>query len=921
MSSNDPIVEANKLPAGAVFHRCALQMNPRHYSGTFRGQEVEGDPQSYSEAIIAKAVDLRISALAITDHNSVSDVPAFRAAAENYPVTIFPGFELTSSEGVHVLCIYPEKTAGEQLERFLGEFGITQTDPSSDPSNEIFVKVLEKVRTQGGIAIAAHVTNAKGLFTVLSGQPRINAWRSENLLAIQIPGAVADLPQGTRQIVENKNADYRRTHAASDKLAVAVVNAKDVGTCENLEDPSDPGNARGSEAPGNVVNCENLEDPSATCWIKMSEVTIEGLRQAFLDPGSRIRLNSDPALEDHAELISLTWEGGFLDGAAFRFNPNLNVLVGGRGAGKSTVIESLRYALGLEPIGEDAHKAHDGIIRQVLRGGTKISLRVRSCRPVAREYRIERTVPNPPVVRDENGRVSNLLPEEILPRVEVYGQHEISELTKSREKLTRLLDRFSEQDSSLARRKTDLRRELEKTRRSVLDVREELQQIDEQLAALPGLEETLKRFREAGLEDRLREQSLLIREERVLNSIPERLQTFYECLDLFRQELPIDRVFLSPKALEDLPGEEILTDANGILERLNADLEQVVRQLEEALKQAEKGIAGVRSRWDRRKDEVHAAYQKILRELRKSSADGEEFIRLRREIEGLRPLRQRRLLLQRLENEHSTRRRALLAEWEDLKAEEFRLLARAAKKVSGKLRDRVQVEVTAAGNQEPLFELLRSTIGGQLKSTVEKLSALSTMSLADLANTCRAGAGELQAKYTLTPAQARNIADAEPEVFMRIEELELPSTTAIRLNTAPLGDPPSWQALEELSTGQKATAVLLLLLLESDAPLIVDQPEDDLDNRFITEGVVPRMREEKRRRQFVFSTHNANIPVLGDAEMILGLTATGEANDGNARIAPEHIGSIDAPPVRELVEEILEGGKDAFERRRRKYGF
>lgn len=69
---------------------------------------------------------------------------------------------------------------------------------------------------------------------------------------------------------------------------------------------------------------------------------------------------------------------------------------------------------------------------------------------------------------------------------------------------------------------------------------------------------------------------------------------------------------------------------------------------------------------------------------------------------------------------------------------------------------------------------------------------------------------------------------------------------------------------------EKATAVLLLLLLESDAPLVVDQPEDDLDNRFITERVVPKMGQEKRRRQFS-SPHNANIPVLGDAELIAAL--------------------------------------------------
>jgi hypothetical protein len=81
------------------------------------------------------------------------------------------------------------------------------------------------------------------------------------------------------------------------------------------------------------------------------------------------------------------------------------------------------------------------------------------------------------------------------------------------------------------------------------------------------------------------------------------------------------------------------------------------------------------------------------------------------------------------------------------------------------------------------------------------------------------------------------------------------------------------------------------------------------------------MREEKRRRQFVFATHNANIPVLGDAELIVGLTPAGEANEGSAEIRPEHMGSIDSRPVRELVEELLEGGKDAFEMRRLKYGF
>jgi DNA repair ATPase RecN len=899
--SANAISKALNLPNGARFYRCALQVNPHHYAETFRGTRGHDDADTHARAIVNKAVEIGVSVLAITDHNDVSGVPAFRNAAEVSGIHVFPGFELSSSEGIHVLCIYPKDVEQHQLERFLGEFGIRNTTPSYDLSNKSFVAVLRQVRGQGGVTIAAHVTTEKGLFKVLRGQARINAWEAEDLLAIQIPCTVDDLPQDVRPIVENRNTDYRRINAAEEGLAIAAINAKD------------------------IVTPEDLDDRSATCWIKMSDVSIEGLRQAFLDPGSRIRLNPKEGRrepDEHAELVALTWETeGFLKGAAIHFNSNLNVLVGGRGTGKSTVIESIRAVLALDPIGDEARKEHEGIVRHVLKSGTKISLLVRARRPAVREYRIERTIPNPPLVRDDKGEVSNLSPQDVLPRVEVFGQHEISELTKSREKRTRLLDRFVERDESLPRRKADLRRDLEKSRRSLLDARGELRQIEERLAALPGLEETLERFREAGLEERLKEQSLLVREERVLSSIPERLVPFRECLESLKREIPIDRVFLSGKALEDLPGKEILTRANAVFEQLDRNLERVAKDLEQTLLSADQGVAAVRAEWETRKKDVQAAYEKILRELQKSRVDGEEFIRLRRQIEELRPLRDRQGQVRRVEKEHADRRRALLVEWEDFKAGEFRRLDRAAKTVNQKLRDKVRVEVTAAGDREPLFRTLRDEIGGQMAKTIEALARIQTMSLTQFVDACRAGTDTLTKTYRVTPAAADRLAQAEPEVLMRIEELDLPPTMAIQLNTAPAGELPGWQELEELSTGQKATAVLLLLLLESDAPLIVDQPEDDLDNRFITEGVVPRMREEKQRRQFIFSTHNANIPVLGDAELIVGLSASGEAERGHARIAPEHMGSIDSQPVRELVEEILEGGKEAFERRRRKYGF
>ena len=210
MAADDVITKARELPSGAVFHRCALQVNPHHYDFTYRGNAPSGDAVDYAEAIIQKASDLDVSVLAITDHNHVGGVGAFRAAAKGRGIHIFPGFELSSSEGIHVLCIYAPDTADNLLGRYLGGFGITDTEPSAKLADKAFLDILAKVREQGGVAIAAHVTNDSGLLKVLTGQARIQAWRSGDLLAIQIPGSVADLPHDAKQIAENRNPDYRR---------------------------------------------------------------------------------------------------------------------------------------------------------------------------------------------------------------------------------------------------------------------------------------------------------------------------------------------------------------------------------------------------------------------------------------------------------------------------------------------------------------------------------------------------------------------------------------------------------------------------------------------------------------------------------------------------------------------------------------
>ena len=883
------IQAALALPNGARFYRCALQVNPFAYLVRHSMQTLFKSEAEYNKALVETCLDVGIEVIGVTDHYRVQHSTSLVRVARDAGLWAFSGFEAVTKDGVHFLCLFdPDKD--DALERCIGECGIHDIAHPSPTGTLDSTELLERAKSWGAVCIAAHVASEGGLLRKLSGQSRINVWTSPNLLACALPGPVSAAPEGVRPILENKDAQHKRVRIP------AIINASDV---------NDP---------------ENLKKASASCWIKMSNVSVEAFRQAFLDPESRIRLSSDPESEPHAEFLAMTWEGGFLRDTAVHFNENLNVLVGGRGTGKSTLIESIRYALGLDPLGDEARTAHEGVIRQVLQAGTKVSLLVQSHKPSEQRYTIERSVPNPPVVKDEAGEVLTLSPCDVMPGVEVFGQHEISELTKSPEKLTLLLERFVDRDPSMSGRKARVHLELERSRSRIVDVRREEKTLEERLAALPGLEETQRRFQQVGLEERLQEKSLLIREERLFSVLGERMEQYCAFHSELLEGIPVDTAFVSSKALKSLPNAEILAEIDKTLVKLSTRLNAVGDQLAEALTEADRAIADITSRWEERRKIVEDTYEKLLRELQKQKIDGAEFIQIRQRIEELHPLKDKTEDLKRDLATHEAHRRKLLSEWEDIKASEYREIESAARRVSKSLRDRVRVEVAMAGNREPLEQLLRE-VGGNLAAALDRLRALDQLSLPEFAQRCREGKESLMDNYGLPSGSAERIARADLELFMRIEELELPATTKIELNTAAEGEPPIWQTLQALSTGQKATAVLLLLLLESETPLVVDQPEDDLDNRFITEGVVPIMRQEKRRRQFLFSTHNANIPVLGDAELILGLAASGEAAEGHARIEPEHMGSIDSRPVRELVEEILEGGKNAFEMRRSKYGF
>lgn len=155
----------------------------------------------------------------------------------------------------------------------------------------------------------------------------------------------------------------------------------------------------------------------------------------------------------------------------------------------------------------------------------------------------------------------------------------------------------------------------------------------------------------------------------------------------------------------------------------------------------------------------------------------------------------------------------------------------------------------------------------------------------------------------------------------------LQSDTWLSLSLTPIASVPVYEfrtreseyiPFENASAGQQATALLKTLLNQPGPPLIIDQPEEDLDNPVMLE-IVEQLWEAKRLRQIIFASHNANLVVNGDAELVawFGYRAAGDESRGT--IVGE--GAIDIPDAREAIKRIMEGGESAFRLRREKYGF
>ena len=871
----------------AQFWKCALQVNPHAYSAKYRGKDHGMDANTYAEALRDECLAETIQVIGLADHGSVADAEIMRKVLVDAGIVVFPGFEVATTEKVHWVCLFPEDVNEQKLERYLGSLSLTNPGDGVRPSNLGGQQLLQRVEDLGGFCFAAHATSNSGL---LRGKFN-NLWADTRLRAAQVPGKIDDLPQEYKPIALNKNLDYKRDHP------VALINAKD------------------------VVKPDDLRDPGASTFIKMTRPCFASFLMAFKDPESRVRLSDDLQERFYSQIDSISIEGGYFDGLSAKVSGHLNTVIGGRGTGKSTLLECLRYAMDVPHKSEDAIRQGDEIVKENLgKAGGRVILKLRSAANHMKPYRVIRRYGEPPRVIDEQGNESRLHPgRDLLPRIEIYGQNEIYELARSPGALTRVLDRFLPESAEQQARLDSAFRKLRENSERLAKAQEQKDEIERHIAQLPKLEEQVRQFKEQGLEEKLKQVPLLERERQLGPRILEEMNRTRDGQRQFQESLP-DLVFLNDRALEGLPHAQLLQRGRQLLDNLGTTLRQKLGEIDKAIGETETSLAGLVTELS---EALAASETQLEKEFAKLPAvagkDGKEigraYQRLLREIEQVRPSQTRLKTVDALVKELEQARRNLLGEISDIRSARTAAKQKAVKGLNKRLAGKLRITIVPDGLRQPLRAFLQGMPGVGERRT-EWVDGAQDLTVMGLVAAMGEGRDALQGKgWGLTSGVAETLTRMTAAQLYGLEAIDLEERVSLELNVSHTSE--QYRSLDRLSTGQQCTAILHLLLLDNADPLIMDQPEDNLDNAFIAERIVRELRAAKTERQFLFATHNANIPVFGDAEWI-GVCS---ASEDRAEMPVEAQGSIDIPLIRDHVTSILEGGKEAFMQRKEKYGF
>lgn len=866
------------MTVGAHWIRAALQVNPFSYEGRNAPKNHFVDEDAYNVALLDECEALDIKMIGITDHWCADSSAGLIQAAARRGIVALPGFEANSSEGIHILVLFDADTAFATINAAIGRCG---ADPGCDngTTGESFAIIMERMTAAGALPIPAHTnTGPAGLLTTRSGQPLATMISHDDLHAIGISPAVEAARD--QQAVVDGTGIFERVHP------LAVIHADD------------------------VMGPRQLRTVGASSWFKVSSLSLESLKLAVRTPQTRVSLE-DPAGKPRPSIKGVSWVGGYLDGVTVPVSEDLTALIGGRGAGKSTVIESIRYALDIQPISKQMVKDHQSMVDHVLNAGTIVRVEVESVTPTIQRFVVEREVPHPPVVLDASGARTKQTPADTVGPVEVFGQHELAELASDSGSIAALVRRFDgseSEDSGFAAVRTKLQQNREDLKRAE-DAKSVL---EADLERAERLEEQVSHYEKTDVPAKLAGQQRLSEDEAVFKEGSTRLSSARRAHSTYLQSSEVADLQAALDNVDGAPQTARLERVGIALAGLHRTLADLGAQATAALDAAEKEIAEARNEWHDATIEEKTSYGKVLRELTEKGLEPAKFVTTKDELAKLKASKPRLTAQEDKITSLLKARDELLSELrkhETSATEHLHAAVRTANEATGGV---VVVRPTPATDRDHVIDVIKKHVSGPRTQITAAVQAAG-FSPRGLADAIRGGTNEL-AKLEIKGVQATNLIGAGEELARKLEELFVGLGVEVLLR---VDDVAGLRTMDQLSKGQRATALLLLLLGASEAPLIIDQPEDDLDNNFVYKGVVKNLRALKGKRQILASTHNANVPVLGDAELIVAL----ESDGTHGKPAEGGVGSLDDRTIRALAENILEGGPAAFNARHHLYGF
>ncbi len=873
----------NSFPNGARWLRADFHLHTPADRSHFEQPAVGSN---WHEAYIARLMEEKIGLGVLTNHNQfdLAEYKTLRKASNQAGITLLPGVELSvqgGRTGVHILVVLdPEswvfnKEAVDFPNRFLDEAFQHEPNRKSEDTacRWTLLQALESLndhRQHGrdSFVILAHVDDAKGAFKELGaglGQHFNELFRRSVL--------------GAQKVRSHNNWTNLSQWLGGDAWQPARVEGSD---CKSLDQVG-------------KAHLEN-ELPMQT-WLKLGATTFAAVRLALSPAIRKHRLASTPPQPAHSRIAALSWRGagGLLDGQSLPLSSDLNTLIGIRGSGKSTLLECLRYVLDLPVSAEadpDAYKP--GLVERALCSGGKITAELHTRDGIT--YRVERTLRESPKVFRDGVAIPNLRPASLV-RARYFGQKDLAAFGERRF-ADELIKRFlgSVRDDA----EDTLRAQIEQRLVTLAQGRVRLAKIDEVFAELAHVEEDLRRFQEHGLAEKLREQ---IAHEKDLDHAVHAAAQIADTCAAFRSARDDHADALRALASHQPAGDgahygplrQAIDRAIAGLAKIDAALPEIAA----ALTDAQSAYRSMDTLLEAKKE----SFAEVRRGLHLQGAlSADTFVQLTRrrdsllaqkqELETLRArqitfelaMRQDLIRLQQIWHEHHQARLSDIA----------RLNASAVE---------LRIDLAFKADRDAFTEKLRALISGTLqRPTLEKIARAFSDGpelYLDLFHDATAAA-----TAGLTTEQIVKLRESLAPHLKELLAWRCPDRIEITYKAKPLA---------EHSLGQRATALMLFLLTQEDFDLlIVDQPEDDLDNQTLFEEVVTRLIDLKGRRQLVFATHSPTIPVLGDAEQVV-----------RCAFNPSHIetktGGIDDPVTQQDIILIMEGGSDALARRQQIY--